>query len=59
MSAQLIKKGTGNDPENPNGMNLYIYKGQHIYAYTAKDVPMRYKYFAAELNNPPKNGPTN
>ena len=46
MSATRIDKGTpdGNDPNNPNGMKLYSYKGQRIAAYCAKDVPMRYKY---------------
>lgn len=43
MSAKLLRKGDGNDPYNPNGMNTYVYRGVIILAYCAKDVPMRYK----------------
>lgn len=45
----IIKRSNGNDPNNPNGMNVYLYRGQRIAAYRRADVPMRYKY----LNNLP------
>lgn len=39
-----IGAGDGNDPRNPNGMNLYSYRGRRIAAYKATDVAMIYRY---------------
>jgi len=40
----------GNDPNNPNGMKLYAYKGVRIAAYNSKDVPNKYRYLYPNKN---------
>lgn len=56
MATILLRKGDGNDPNNPNGMNAYGYKGKIIYAYSVKDVPMRYRVQYGHPRKKQKNG---